>query len=152
MDSCTSQNQPVFGRCWFPTLVATPGSLACFNTCVKAEWLFCVPNGPPAVCPVVTQPLNPVRPKWLRPHQVLNLSAPFSDRLRTRCTRHMVFITCVRVYLCSYTFTCAVICLLLSVLLWGVHVSPTRTLLRLHSGQFAGQWWWYVQTPCQLCL
>lgn len=77
---------------------------------MRKGWVsFSVPIGPPPVCPVVTQPLNPVRPKWLRPHQVLNLSAPLSDRLHTRCSHHMVFITWVCVY--PGPFTYAVICL-----------------------------------------
>lgn len=44
-------------------------------------------------CTLVTQLLNPVRPKWLRPSRHLNLAAPHPGCLRPHCTHHMVVVS-----------------------------------------------------------
>lgn len=59
--------------------------------CPRWNLAFC---GSAAECPVVTQRLNPVRPKWLRPHQVLNLNA----YLPTAVTIWSPFSVCVHLY------------------------------------------------------
>lgn len=89
----------------FPPL-SQPVEVKCVLKCLKRLSVFLRPKRkpglcvPPAACPAVTQPPNPVRPKWLRLRQALNLNTPLSDRLPARCTHHMVFITCVCVFIC----------------------------------------------------
>lgn len=45
------------------------------------------------LCTLVTQLLNPVRPKWLRPSRHPELAAPHSDCLRGHCARHMLAVS-----------------------------------------------------------
>lgn len=45
------------------------------------------------LCTLVTQLLNPVRPKWLRPSRHLKLAAHHSDCLRRHCARHMLAVS-----------------------------------------------------------
>lgn len=58
---------------------------------VNADRVLCPQMKPGLLepsCTLVTQLLNPVRPKWLRPSRHLNLAAPLSDCLRGRGAHH----------------------------------------------------------------
>lgn len=86
---------------------ATTVEIRCWNltwsALIQAEfsvpkWILAFmtpPTHPPThtTCTLVTQLLNPVRPKWLRPSQHLNLTAAHSDRLCLCCTHHMVVVS-----------------------------------------------------------
>lgn len=89
--------KPLFVAGWMN--LTTTAEIRCWNLaveCVNTDRVV-RPQMKPGLyeplCTLVTQLLNPVRPKWLRPSRHLNLAAPHSDRLRRHWTRHMVVVS-----------------------------------------------------------
>lgn len=88
------------------------------------------------LCTLVTQLLNPVRPKWLRPSRHLNLAAPHADCLRGRCARHMVVVS-----LSPHIHMCGNLCKAVGARQRRPWRRPPDPQQPLHMGSFYPAWY-----------